>query len=52
MSGEKLILDLGTRVGLAVAAAVLLAGVLGLIVFIGWKRKKGKWSRLHPHHTS
>ncbi|XP_038202425.1 paired immunoglobulin-like type 2 receptor alpha [Arvicola amphibius] len=35
-------LDLGTRVGLAVAAAVLLAGVLGLTVFIRWKRRKGQ----------
>ncbi|XP_038202563.1 paired immunoglobulin-like type 2 receptor alpha [Arvicola amphibius] len=42
MSGENQIQDLGTRVGLAVAAAVLLAGVLELIVFIRWKRRKGQ----------
>ncbi|CAO2630153.1 Paired immunoglobulin-like type 2 receptor alpha, partial [Lemmus lemmus] len=52
MSRENQTLDLGTRVGLAVAAAVLLAGVLGLMVFLMWKRRNGKWSRLHPHHTS
>ncbi|CAO2630288.1 Paired immunoglobulin-like type 2 receptor alpha, partial [Lemmus lemmus] len=34
--------DLGTGVGLAVAAAVLLAVVLGLTVFLRWKRRKGK----------
>ncbi|CAO2630138.1 Paired immunoglobulin-like type 2 receptor alpha, partial [Lemmus lemmus] len=42
MSGENRILDLGTGVGLAVAAAVLLAGVLGLTVFLRWKRRKGQ----------
>ncbi|CAO2630141.1 Paired immunoglobulin-like type 2 receptor alpha [Lemmus lemmus] len=42
MSGENRILDLGTGVGLAVAAAVLLAGVLGLMVFLRWKRRKGQ----------
>nr|XP_042124503.1 paired immunoglobulin-like type 2 receptor alpha [Peromyscus maniculatus bairdii] len=35
-------LGLGTRVGLAVAAAVLLAGVLGLTVFLGWRGRKGQ----------
>ncbi|XP_076416445.1 paired immunoglobulin-like type 2 receptor alpha [Peromyscus maniculatus bairdii] len=35
-------LGLGTRVGLAVAAAVLLAGVLGLTVFLRWRRRKGQ----------
>lgn len=52
MSEENYILDLGTRVGLAVAAAVLLAGVLGLIVFLRWKRGKGKWSKTASQHTS
>ncbi|KAM7331731.1 hypothetical protein ACRRTK_008439 [Alexandromys fortis] len=42
MSGENKTLDLGTRVGVAVAAAVLLAGVLGLMVFLWWKRRKGQ----------
>ncbi|CAO2630137.1 Paired immunoglobulin-like type 2 receptor alpha [Lemmus lemmus] len=42
MSENNRILDLGTRVGVAVAAAVLLAGVLGLIVFLRWKRRKGQ----------
>ncbi|KAK7795200.1 hypothetical protein U0070_007861, partial [Myodes glareolus] len=41
-NGYNKTLDLGTRVGLAVAAAVLLAGVLGLIVFLTWKRRKGQ----------
>ncbi|KAL6034942.1 hypothetical protein STEG23_008533 [Scotinomys teguina] len=35
-------LDPGTTVGLAVAAAVLLAGVLGWIVFLRWRRRKGQ----------
>ncbi|XP_052610959.1 paired immunoglobulin-like type 2 receptor alpha [Peromyscus californicus insignis] len=39
-SGKNQPLNLGTKVGLAVAAAVLLAGVLGLIVFLGWRRRK------------
>lgn len=43
-----MVLGQGTGVGLAVAAAALLAGVLGLIVFIRMKRRKGKWSTLHP----
>ncbi|XP_076416391.1 paired immunoglobulin-like type 2 receptor alpha isoform X2 [Peromyscus maniculatus bairdii] len=42
MGRNNLILDLGTRVGLAVAAAVLLAGILGLTVFLGWRRRKGQ----------
>ncbi|XP_026645022.1 paired immunoglobulin-like type 2 receptor alpha [Microtus ochrogaster] len=42
MSRENHTLDLGTTVGLAVAAAVLLAGVLGLMVFLRWKRRKGQ----------
>ncbi|XP_041911778.1 paired immunoglobulin-like type 2 receptor alpha [Arvicola amphibius] len=41
MSGIQT-LDLRTTVGLAVAAAVLLAGVLGLMVFLMWKRRKGQ----------
>ncbi|XP_052610069.1 paired immunoglobulin-like type 2 receptor alpha [Peromyscus californicus insignis] len=41
-SGKNQPLGLGTTVGLAVAAAVLLAGVLGLIVFLGWRRRKGQ----------
>ncbi|XP_052610784.1 paired immunoglobulin-like type 2 receptor alpha [Peromyscus californicus insignis] len=41
-SGKNQPLSLGTTVGLAVAAAVLLAGVLGLIVFLGWRRRKGQ----------
>ncbi|XP_057620816.1 paired immunoglobulin-like type 2 receptor alpha [Chionomys nivalis] len=41
MSGNQTV-DLGTRVGLAVAAAVLLAGILGLMVFLRWKRRKGQ----------
>uniref|UniRef100_A0A8C2LRU3 Paired immunoglobin-like type 2 receptor alpha n=1 Tax=Cricetulus griseus TaxID=10029 RepID=A0A8C2LRU3_CRIGR len=44
-SGTNQTLDQGTTVGLAVAAAILLAGVWGLIVFIRWKRNKG------PHLT-
>ncbi|KAK7798378.1 hypothetical protein U0070_018548, partial [Myodes glareolus] len=40
MSGENETVHRGTRVGLAVAAAVLLAGVLGLMVFLLWKRRK------------
>uniref|UniRef100_A0A8C8UD09 Immunoglobulin domain-containing protein n=1 Tax=Peromyscus maniculatus bairdii TaxID=230844 RepID=A0A8C8UD09_PERMB len=51
-SGKSQTLGLGTRVGLAVAAAVLLAGVLGLTVFLRWRRRKGKWSKTAPHHTS
>ncbi|XP_052610953.1 paired immunoglobulin-like type 2 receptor alpha [Peromyscus californicus insignis] len=47
-SGKNQPLGLGTTVGLAVAAAVLLAGVLGLIVFLGWRRRKGKWSKTAP----
>ncbi|XP_057620699.1 paired immunoglobulin-like type 2 receptor alpha [Chionomys nivalis] len=35
-------MDLEATVGLAVAAAVLLAGVLGLMVFLRWKRRKGQ----------
>ncbi|XP_041505177.1 paired immunoglobulin-like type 2 receptor alpha [Microtus oregoni] len=42
MSEESQTLDLGTSVGVAVAAAVLLAGVLGLMVFLRWKRRKGQ----------
>lgn len=45
MSKENYILDMGTRLRLAVTAAVLLAGVFGLIVFVRWKRRKGKWSK-------
>ncbi|XP_057620712.1 paired immunoglobulin-like type 2 receptor alpha [Chionomys nivalis] len=45
MSRENQTLPLGTRVGVVVAAAVLLAGVLGLMVFLRWKRRKGKWQR-------
>ncbi|XP_075831152.1 paired immunoglobulin-like type 2 receptor alpha [Microtus pennsylvanicus] len=41
MSGNKT-LDLGATIGLAVAAVVLLAGVLGLMVFLRWKRRKGQ----------
>nr|XP_042123857.1 paired immunoglobulin-like type 2 receptor alpha [Peromyscus maniculatus bairdii] len=41
-SGKSQTLGLGTRVGLAVAAAVLLAGVLGLTVFLRWRRRKGQ----------
>ncbi|XP_059105780.1 paired immunoglobulin-like type 2 receptor alpha [Peromyscus eremicus] len=41
-SGKNQPLGLGTTAGLAVAAAVLLAGVLGLIVFLGWRRRKGQ----------
>lgn len=35
-------LDPQTIIGLAVAAAVFLAGVLGLIVFLKWKRRQGQ----------
>ncbi|GAB1290350.1 Paired immunoglobulin-like type 2 receptor alpha [Apodemus speciosus] len=35
-------LDRHTTIGLAVAAAVFLIGVLGLIVFFGWKRRQGQ----------
>ncbi|KAL1768315.1 paired immunoglobulin-like type 2 receptor alpha [Sigmodon hispidus] len=42
MSEQNQTLDLGARVGLAVAGAVLLAGVLGLIMFLRWKRRKGQ----------
>ncbi|XP_013210720.1 paired immunoglobulin-like type 2 receptor alpha [Microtus ochrogaster] len=42
MSRENKTLDLGTTVGVAVAAAVLLAGVLGLMLFLRWKRRKGQ----------
>lgn len=35
-------LDPQTIIGLAVAAAVFLAGVLGLTVFLGWKRRQGQ----------
>ncbi|XP_041504933.1 paired immunoglobulin-like type 2 receptor alpha [Microtus oregoni] len=42
MSTENHTPHLGTRVGVAVAAAVLLAGVLGLMVFLRWKRRKGQ----------
>ncbi|XP_050019182.1 paired immunoglobulin-like type 2 receptor alpha [Alexandromys fortis] len=42
MSKENQTLNPGTRVGVAVAAAVLLAGVLGLIAFLRWKRRKGQ----------
>ncbi|XP_037054242.1 paired immunoglobulin-like type 2 receptor alpha isoform X2 [Peromyscus leucopus] len=41
-SGKSQTLGLGTTVGLAVAAAVLLAGVLGLTVFLRWRRRKGQ----------
>uniref|UniRef100_A0A8C8U3K9 Immunoglobulin domain-containing protein n=1 Tax=Peromyscus maniculatus bairdii TaxID=230844 RepID=A0A8C8U3K9_PERMB len=52
-SGKNQNLGLGTRVGLAVAAAVLLAGVVGLTVFLGWRRRKGKWSKTNsPHQTA
>lgn len=39
---EKSGLDPQTIIGLAVAAAVFLAGVLGLTVFLGWRRKQGQ----------
>ncbi|KAL1764484.1 paired immunoglobulin-like type 2 receptor alpha [Sigmodon hispidus] len=42
MSEQNQTLDLGASVGLAVTAAVLLAGVLGLIMFLRWKRRKGQ----------
>ena len=42
MSRENQTLHLGTIVGVTVATAVLLAGVLGLMVFVRWKRRKGK----------
>ncbi|XP_057620698.1 paired immunoglobulin-like type 2 receptor alpha [Chionomys nivalis] len=42
MSVENQTLHLGTSVALAVAAAVLLAGVLGLMAFLRWKRRKGQ----------
>uniref|UniRef100_A0A8C6S3A2 Immunoglobulin domain-containing protein n=1 Tax=Nannospalax galili TaxID=1026970 RepID=A0A8C6S3A2_NANGA len=35
-------LDQGATVGLVVAAVLFLAGILGLLVFLRWKRKKGK----------
>ncbi|XP_076779466.1 paired immunoglobulin-like type 2 receptor alpha isoform X4 [Arvicanthis niloticus] len=35
-------LDLQTTIGLAVAAAGFLAGVLGLIAFLRWKRRQGQ----------
>ncbi|XP_052610068.1 paired immunoglobulin-like type 2 receptor alpha [Peromyscus californicus insignis] len=41
-SGKNQPLGLGTTVGLAVTAAVLLAGVLGLILFLGRRRRKGQ----------
>ncbi|XP_036028256.1 paired immunoglobulin-like type 2 receptor alpha [Onychomys torridus] len=41
-SGQKESLGPGTTVGLAVAAAVLLAGVLGVMVFLRWRRRKGQ----------
>ncbi|XP_040586980.1 paired immunoglobulin-like type 2 receptor alpha isoform X1 [Mesocricetus auratus] len=40
-----MVLGQGTGVGLAVAAAALLAGVLGLIVFIRMKRRKGQTAK-------
>ncbi|XP_036032529.1 paired immunoglobulin-like type 2 receptor beta-2, partial [Onychomys torridus] len=39
-SGQKESLGPGTTVGLAVAAAVLLAGVLGVMVFLRWRRRR------------
>ncbi|XP_037054424.1 paired immunoglobulin-like type 2 receptor alpha [Peromyscus leucopus] len=42
MNRNNQTLGLGTRVGLAVAAAVLLAGVVGLTVFLRWRRRKGQ----------
>ncbi|XP_036032631.1 paired immunoglobulin-like type 2 receptor beta-2, partial [Onychomys torridus] len=42
MNRKKESLGLGTTVGLTVAAAVLLAGVLGLMVFLRWRRRKGQ----------
>lgn len=39
---EKSGLNPQTIIGLAVAAAVFLAGVLGLTVFLGWRRKQGQ----------
>lgn len=39
---EKSGLDPQTIIVLAVAAAVFLAGVLGLTVFLGWRRKQGQ----------
>ncbi|XP_005367355.1 paired immunoglobulin-like type 2 receptor alpha [Microtus ochrogaster] len=42
MSGENQTLNPGTRIALAVSGAVLLVGVLGLMVFLRWKRRKGQ----------
>ncbi|XP_076779464.1 paired immunoglobulin-like type 2 receptor alpha isoform X2 [Arvicanthis niloticus] len=43
-------LDLQTTIGLAVAAAGFLAGVLGLIAFLRWKRRQGKcWEPCRGH---
>ncbi|XP_051061194.1 paired immunoglobulin-like type 2 receptor alpha isoform X2 [Phodopus roborovskii] len=42
MNGTNQTMDLGATVGLAVATAVVLAGVLGWTVFIRWKRRKGQ----------
>ncbi|XP_051061193.1 paired immunoglobulin-like type 2 receptor beta-2 isoform X1 [Phodopus roborovskii] len=42
MNGTNQTMDLGATVGLAVATAVVLAGVLGWTVFIRWKRRKEK----------
>jgi hypothetical protein len=44
-SSESQPLSLGAVVGMAVAIAVLVTGILGLMVFLRWKRRKGKWSR-------
>lgn len=41
-NGEKSGLDPQTIIGLAVAAAVFLAVILGLIVFLTWKRRQGQ----------
>ncbi|XP_029419030.1 paired immunoglobulin-like type 2 receptor alpha isoform X2 [Nannospalax galili] len=41
-------LDQGATVGLVVAAVLFLAGILGLLVFLRWKRKKGQLTESTP----
>uniref|UniRef100_A0A8C0X4Z0 Immunoglobulin domain-containing protein n=1 Tax=Castor canadensis TaxID=51338 RepID=A0A8C0X4Z0_CASCN len=41
-SSESQPLSLGAVVGMAVAIAVLVTGILGLMVFLRWKRRKGQ----------
>lgn len=48
-------LSVGAAVGVALAGAVLIIAILGLILYYRWRRSKGKWFWATPpaeHHSA